>query len=434
MQSTTTTAPQRVLSIDVLRGITIALMILVNDPGDWAHVYGQLDHAPWNGFTCTDFVFPSFLFLVGASIILSLQSRIARSPSGTLDSATRRTLATHIVRRAATIFAIKMFLTGYPHFHLTHLRIYGVLTRIALCYLVAALICLFTQRARTLLAITAALLIGYWALMRFVSVPGFGVPTHSFPILDPDRNLAAWLDRIVNVFTQHWLHTGRLYETTRDPEGLLSTLPAIATTLIGSITALWLNRVRNANSAAKPLHPPTEARHPERSEGPLYFDHAATTITQTQCLTGLILSGLLSLIAGRLWNYTFPINKNLWTSSFVLYSAGWSLLLLALFYWFIDIRCANRNKAGKTLLFPWLVFGSNAIFAFVLSNFIVETMIWIKIPSDPKPVTAWFWTYSRLFARRVSNEHTSLAFALAFVAVCFLPTWLLYRKRIFLKI
>src|ERR1700757_4904866 len=153
-------ASNRVLSVDVLRGLTIALMILVNDPGDWTHTYTQLDHAPWNGFTLTDFVFPNFLFLVGVSIIFSLRSRIARSASGILDKATKKTLALHILRRAFLLFAIKMFLTAFPHFHYTHFRIYGVLTRIALCYLAAGLICLATQRVRTLIAITASLLIG----------------------------------------------------------------------------------------------------------------------------------------------------------------------------------------------------------------------------------------------------------------------------------
>src|ERR1700746_2162871 len=180
---------QRVLSVDVLRGITIAFMILVNDPGDWAHTYAQLDHAKWNGFTLTDFVFPNFLFLVGVSIIFSLQSRIARSASGILDNATKKTLALHILRRAFVIFAIKMFLTAFPYFHYTHFRIYGVLTRIALCYLAAGLICLVTQRARTLIAITAALLIGYWVLLRFVPIPGIGTPTHGVPLLDPNNNL-----------------------------------------------------------------------------------------------------------------------------------------------------------------------------------------------------------------------------------------------------
>ena len=236
-------------------------MILVNDPGDWAHTYTQLDHAPWNGFTLTDFVFPNFLFLVGASIIFSMQSRLARGAS-------KKTLALHIFRRAFLIFAIKMFLTAYPHFHYHTLRIYGVLTRIALCYLVAGLICLFTQRARTLLLITASLLVGYWALMRFVPVPGLGIPTHNFPILDPNNNLAAWLDRAINAFTQRVLQTGHLYEHTRDPEGLLSTLPAIATTLIGSVTAIWLRRA--ASPEPTPKNP---SSRPERSgvERPPYF-------------------------------------------------------------------------------------------------------------------------------------------------------------------
>jgi predicted acyltransferase len=322
-----------------------------------------------------------------------------------------------------------MFLTAFPHFHWTHLRIYGVLTRIALCYLAAGLICLITQRARTLLLIIAMLLISYWALMRFVPVPGFGVPTHAMPILDPDHNLAAWLDRIVNAFTQRWLHTGRLYETTRDPEGLLSTLPAIATTLIGAVTALYIRRVVSPD-------PSSEHCHSEWNEEPPHSARRATNIFPTRCLVTLLITGLISLAAGLLWNQTFPINKNLWTSSYVLFSAGWSLLLLAILYYLIDIRHLNQTRTGKAFLYPWQVFGSNAIFAFVFSNFIVELMIWIKVPSsDPtKPISAWLWTYRTFFARTHTNEHTSLAFALAFVAFCFLPTWLLYRKRIFLKI
>jgi predicted acyltransferase len=399
----TTTAPARVLSIDVLRGLTIALMILVNDPGDWDHTYTQLDHAPWNGFTLTDFVFPNFLFLVGASIIFSMHSRLARGAS-------KKTLALHIFRRAFLIFAIKMFLTAYPHFHYTHFRIYGVLTRIALCYLVAGLICLFTQRARTLLLITATLLVGYWALMRFVPIPGLGVPTHNFLILDPNNNLAAWLDRAFSAFTLRTVHTGTLYEHTRDPEGLLSTLPAIATTLIGSITALWLREVK------------TNTRSSE----------AAVT------LRGLATAGACCMSFGLLWSLSFPINKNLWTSSYVLYSAGWSLLTLALCYWLIDMHRLNETPAGKRLLWPWLVFGSNAITAFVISNFLVLTLIWIKVPDSlsttGKPVTTWFWVYHHLFARHGSTNITSLVFAIAVVVVCLIPNWLLWRKRIFLKV
>jgi len=403
----------RVLSVDVLRGLTIALMILVNDPGDWSHVYGQLDHSAWNGFTLTDLVFPNFLFLVGASIIFSLESRIARGES-------KRTLALHMFRRALIIFLIKLFISAFPHFHLTHLRIFGVLTRIAACYLIAGLICLATRRARALGAIAAALLLGYWVLMRFVHVPGFGVPTHGFPILDPDRNLAAWLDRGFNAFTQHRLHTGSLYNHTRDPEGILSTIPAIATTLAGCVAGLWLRR---SGGLPKPNTKPE-------------------TIPRSITFLGLAFAGAACILAGRLWNYWFPINKNLWTSSYALFSAGLSLILLAACYWVIDVRHLNESRTGRAVLWPWLVFGSNAITAYVVSDLLVEIALWIKVPggvlanpADPgKLISAWQWTYLHIFARHGSTNVTSVAFAIAFTAVCFLPNWLLWRRKIFLKI
>ena len=418
---------QRVLSIDVLRGLTIALMILVNDPGDWAHTYTQLDHAPWNGFTLTDLVFPNFLFLVGCSIIFSLGSRIARGDS-------KRSLALHILRRSFYIFAIKMALTAFPYFHYTHFRIYGVLTRIALCYLAAGLICLITIRARNLALITVTLLVGYWALMRFIPVPlingtGYAIPTHSIPILDPDNNLTAWLDRAVSTFTQRMIHTGTLYEYTRDPEGLLSTLPAIATTLIGCLTALWLRRPPAETSPAPKAHPTP----------PL----PATISFQMQTLSLLVTAALLFQMAGRAWNLSFPINKNLWTSSYVLFSASCSLLLLVVCFWLIDIRRLNQTRIGKALLWPWLVFGANAITAFVLSNLLVKIALWIKVPDSfatpgptgaAKPITTWLWAYKHLFARHGSNNVTSLAFAIAFVVLCFVPNYLLYRKQIFLKL
>jgi predicted acyltransferase len=400
----------RVLSIDVLRGITIAFMILVNDPGDWAHTYSQLDHAKWNGWTLTDLVFPSFLFLVGASLIFSLSSRIARSASSQLDPATRRSLALHILRRSAIIFALDIFLTLAPYFHIHTLRIYGVLTRIAICYLCAGLICLTTRSTRALLAISAALLIGYWAIMRFVPVPGFGTPVRDIPLLDPDRNLTAWLDRAINDLLQRTIHTGRLYEHTRDPEGLLSTIPAIATTLLGAVSALWIRRVDIKSG---------------------------TPITKPQCAMGLFLAGLLSLAFGLFWNIWFPINKNLWTSSYVLFSAGCSLLGLAACYWLIDIRHLNDTRVGKWLTWPWLVFGSNAIVAYAVSVVIVKTMLFIKTSSlgpTGRPLTAWGWTYTHIFARNGSTELTSLAFALTFVAICFIPNWLLWRKNLFIKI
>jgi predicted acyltransferase len=384
----------RVLAIDVLRGITIAFMILVNDPGDGAHAYAQLDHAVWNGWTLTDLVFPTFLFLVGCSTVFSLDARIRRGNC-------RKTLAGHIFLRALKIFALKMILTMVPYFHMTHLRIYGVLTRIALCYLIGGLILLVTRNPRVLATITATILATYWAIMRFVPIPGIGRPVQDVPFLDMNNNLAAWLDRGINDFFQRTIHTGVLYEHTRDPEGLLSTLPAIATVLLGALAALWLKQ---------------------------HFDNP------DKARNGLILGGLVSFAAGLAWNPWFPINKNLWTSSYVLMAAGWALVGLGLFYWLIDVKRLHETRVGSWFTKPALIFGSNAIAAYAISSIIVKTMSYIKLHDGDKITSAWGWTYAHLFARGNSTNNTSLAFALAFVAVCFIPNWFLYRKQIFLKL
>ena len=387
----------RITSIDALRGLTVAFMILVNDPGDWKHTYAPLDHAAWNGFTPTDLVFPMFLFLVGSSIVFSVQSRLA-------SGVPHRTIALQMLRRAFYIFVIKMALTAFPHFHLSHLRIFGVLTRIALCYLAAGLIFLYVRSWKALAGITALLLAGYWILMRFVPVPGFGVPTHEIPILDPDRNLAAWIDRGFNAACQRWLHTGSLYEHTRDPEGLLSTLPSVATTLIGTLAALWLRRTTSPGGET------------------------------TRRL--LLISALGCLALGRVWNPWFPINKNLWTSSFVLYAAGWSLFGLAVAFWLFDMeRIQKRSRAAAAILWPMIVFGSNAITAFALSNLFIKLLSWWKVAGpDGESVSALGWIYSHWFASHGSSNNTSLAFAIAFVALCFVPNWLLWRRKIFLRV
>jgi predicted acyltransferase len=391
----TIVAPQRVLSVDVARGITIAFMILVNDPGDSHHVYAQLDHSVWNGWTLTDLVFPNFLFLIGMAIIFSLQSRSARGDS-------RLSLALHIVRRAAILFALDLFIAAFPHFQLTHLRIFGVLTRIAVCYLCAGLICLMTRKISHLAIIAASLLLGYWILLRFVPIPGLGLPGRDIPFLDPDANLTSWIDRGFNTFTQHYLHTGRLYRGTRDPEGILSTLPAIATPLIGAIAGLIMRL---------PQYTPARKRNI------------------------LATGAVLFLAAGELWNLTFPINKNLWTSSFVLFTAGCSLIGLTLAYWLVDmLRIQDKSPVARAALWPWLVLGSNAIVVYALSDFIVEILDWIKVQNNGKAITAKNWIYIHAFAHGHSTEITSVAFAIAFVLVCFLPNWLLWHKRIFIKI
>jgi predicted acyltransferase len=393
--STSAVSP-RILSIDILRGLTIGLMIVVNDAGDGKHAWWPLEHAAWNGWTPTDLVFPTFLFLVGCSIVFSTAGRIARGED-------RRHLALHVLRRSVIILLLDWFIALFPHFHLGNLRFYGVLTRIALCYLCAGLLFLRIQRPRTLVLITATLLIGYWLLMRFVPVPGFGTPTHEIPILDPDRNLVAWLDRHVVAFTQHYLCTGRLYEKVRDPEGLLSTLPSIATTLIGVLSGLWMRSAQAARTK----------------------------------FIGLFGSGVAMLAAGLLWSPWFPINKKLWTSSYVLLAAGLALIALGLIYWLLDVKQANtRSKLAAALIWPWQVFGSNAIAAYAISELVIIALgnIHVGTTAAGRPLSLLAWIYQNLFARNGSTELTSHTFALVYTLLCFLPIWFLWRKRIFLRI
>jgi len=401
---TTREAPGRVVSVDLLRGLTVALMILVNDPGDWEHLFRQLDHSPWNGWTLTDLVFPTFLFLMGVAMVFSMDARAARGDG-------RWTRAGKIVSRAAKIFAIDLILTYFPGMHWTRLRFYGVLTRIALCYLIAGLILLATKRVRVLAAIVAALLIGYWVLMRWVPVPGAGMPGRDIPLLHPVMNLTSWIDREVVVFTQRWLHMGRLYKTVYDPEGLLSTLPAVATTLLGVLTGFWMQRISQEGLG----------------------ERARLRMRNTQKL--LALAGLVGVVAGEVWGIWFPINKNLWTSSYVLLTAGVAALALAGCSWLVDGRAKPWPRWMQIATWPWVVFGSNAIAAYVISEALVKAMIAIKIAdADGDRHSLWQLSYDNGFARWGSNEWTSLAFALTYLAICFLPIWWLWRKRIFLKV
>ena len=390
--------PQRVLSVDVLRGLTIALMILVNDPGDWSHVFGQLDHAEWNGWTLTDLVFPTFLFIVGASIIFSLGKRADRGDC-------RKTLSGHVFARAGKIFLLAMLLNYFPRMHWGGLRLYGVLTRIAVCYLIAALIVLMTRRVRWLVLITTALLVGYWVLLRWVPVSGIGMPGRDVPFMDKNLNLAAWLDRGAMAWTQRWLHTGTLYNHTRDPEGLLSTLPAVATTLLGSLAGLAMQ----AGGAGRASWKSVRAR--------------------------IAAWGIAGIVAGEVWSLWFPINKNLWTSSYVLLAAGIAALVLAACSALVDDRPQPWPRWLRAVTWPWLVFGSNAIAAFTISIVFVKTMLYFHATgADGVRRTWWYFTYWDAFGRAGSNAWTSLAFAVSFVALCFLPVWFLWRKRIFLRL
>ena len=237
---TTTTAPQttpmrRLVSLDVVRGITIAFMILVNNGGSGKYSYSQLEHSAWNGWTLTDLVFPSFLFIAGISIVFSNESRMARGESKT-------TLRLHVLKRAVILFLLGLVVNGFPLFHLGTLRIYGVLQRIAICFLFASLLYLWNSRAWVAATTAVVALLGYWILMRWVPIPGIGVPTHGVPLLDPNQNWVAYLDRK--------LLLGRLYEGVRDPEGLLSNIPAMGTILFGVLTGIWLRRPKSLSTKA----------------------------------------------------------------------------------------------------------------------------------------------------------------------------------------
>jgi predicted acyltransferase len=406
----TIAGPPRVLSVDLLRGLTIAFMILVNDPGDWGHVFAALDHSPWNGWTLTDLVFPTFLFLVGASIIFSLDARARKGNC-------RKTLSGHIILRCLKILLLQYILIFFPNMHWHTMRLYGVLPRIALCYLIAGLILIATMKLKSrvpvLIGIVAALLIGYWALLRFVPIPGAGMPGRDVSFMDQTQNLTSWIDRGAMAFTQRWLHTGRLYLTARDPEGLLSTLPSVATTLLGALTGLWMRQTHGGQSIVAP--------------------RGSSDLRRMQ-LT-LAIAGILGVLAGELWSPWFPINKNLWTSSFVLLTAGWAALALSTLSWIVDRRPEPWPRWLRIITWPWFVFGSNAIAAYTVSVIIVKASLFIKITGpDGLKRTLWALYYSTLFARHTSTNWTSLAFAISIVILCFLPNWWLWRHKKFLKI
>jgi predicted acyltransferase len=368
------TATRRMLSLDVVRGITIAFMIMVNNNG--SDPWWPFEHADWNGFTPTDMVFPTFLFLVGVTIVFSTEARLDRG-------ATRSSLVSHILWRFFALFAMGMILNLFPRFHWSQIRVWGVLQRIALCYLVCALLYLWNRRAASKAALLVILLAGYWILMRWVPVPGYGLPGHDIPFLDKDANIVAWLDRT--------MHIGRLYERTRDPEGLLSTFPALGTTLLGMLTAIWLRTKQSI---------------------------------ERKC-AAILGSGMVLIVLGLLWNPWFPINKNLWTSSFVLLMGGVSMVLWAFFIWLIDIRGGRRGWGF------WLVFGMNAIASYVVAHLLNAPLSLIRVGSH---VTLGFWLREHVFANIHSPGLRSLLYSIAFMLASWLPMLVLYRKRIFLKI
>ncbi len=382
-------APQRLLSLDVLRGLTIAFMIMVNNTGGEG-AWSEMRHADWNGFTATDLVFPTFLFVVGVSIVFSTRSRMQRGDS-------RAKLALHSLRRAVLLFLLGMMVNGFPRYHLAHFRFYGVLQRIAVCYLIVSLLYLWDRRAWTKVMLLVCVLLGYWVLVRWVPVPGAGVPGQDVPLLDKDQNIVAWLDR--------QLMPGHLYEdppahNLRDPEGLLSNIPAIGTALLGLLAGLWLAGERAKKTIA----------------------------------LGLAAGACACLASGYFWSIWFPLNKKMWTSSYVLVAAGWSLLLLALAYWAVEQRGWGRSGWSKRLFWPWLVFGSNAIVAYVIGELLDGAVGLVPFTAAGHRYDAFSYLYECVFLPIGDPGWRALAYSLFYAALCFFPVWMLYRNKIFLKV
>ena len=371
MPTSTLPQTQRLVSLDVFRGITIAGMVLVNNPGSWEHIYWPLEHAAWHGWTPTDLVFPFFLFIVGVSIPLAFAKRLESGGS-------KRDLYLKIIKRTLIIFAIGLFLNGLPYFRLAEYRIPGVLQRIAVCYFFASIIFLNTK-VRTQIAIAIGLLVFYWLLVKLVPAPGFAAGD-----LTKEGSLPSYVDRVV--FGKHVWAQAKVY----DPEGLLSTIPAIATSLIGVLTGTWLR----------------------------------TEKTRYEKAAGMFVVGAVCVAIGWACNSFFVINKALWTSSYVFFTGGLALQFLSICYWLIDIKGYRRWAK------PFEVFGLNAIALYVVADVLAMALGELKVGGD----SLGSWIYNHVFASWASPINASLAMAIAFVLVCLGLMWILYRRNIFLKV
>ena len=370
-----TNTTNRIVSLDVFRGLTIAGMVLVNNPGTWSNIYWPLEHAQWHGWTPTDLVFPFFLFIAGVSIPLAFANRLERGGS-------RRDLHLKVIKRTFIIFALGLFLNGFPFFNLAELRIPGVLQRIAICYFFASIIFLNTK-LRTQILITIGLLLLYWALMKLVPAPGFAAGD-----LTKEGSLASYVDRVV--FGKHVWAQAKVY----DPEGLLSTIPAIGTAMMGVLTGQWL-----------------------RSDK-----------TRYEKVAGMFVAGAICVAVGWAWNSFFVINKALWTSSYVLFTGGLALQFLALLYWIIDINGYRRWAK------PFEIFGLNAIALYVGSGLMAELLGVIKVSYGGESVPLQSWIFQTLFASWASPIDASLAFAIAFVLFWLGIMWILYHRKIFISV
>lgn len=383
------------MALDVFRGMTVAGMLLVNNPGTWSAIYAPLGHAKWHGWTPTDLVFPFFLFIVGITTHLSLSKR---NPDEMVPK---------IIRRGLAIFFVGLLLNAFPFYwwgkiadnadpsfwdrvvyRVEHLRIMGVLQRIGLAYMFAALLTLRTTR-RQQIAIVTSILIGYWMLMTLVPVPGTG--TIGALLLDqPDVTLAAWSDRAILGLDHIWSGS-----KTWDPEGPLSTIPAIATAMLGVFAGRWLT------DKNRPLH--------ER-------------------LLGLYGVGCLAMLGGKLWSWVFPINKGLWTSSYVVFTAGFACVVLATCLWLVDML-QIRGWAK-----PFVIYGVNPLIAFVGSGIMARLLGMLKVDFRGRNISWQQASYEALFQPYFPAKFASLLWGLAFVTLWLGILTVLYRRKIIVRL
>lgn len=361
----------RLVSLDVFRGMTIAAMIVVNNPGSWAFVYPPLRHAEWHGWTPTDLIFPFFLFIMGVSISLALSRRI--------EAGDMKALYGKIVRRTLILFILGIGLHLFHRPELSTLRIPGVLQRIALCYFAASLIFIKTGWKNRVI-LTSVILAGYFVLMKWVPVPGFGAGDWTL-----EGNLCGHIDRM--------LLGGHLYRGTFDPEGLLSTLPALATALLGTLSGDWI-RVNGKSG---------------------------------KTCRGLLAGGLFLTVSGLALQPLFPINKQLWTSTFVLFSGGAALICLALLMTSVDFG-GSRKWA-----WPFRVYGTNAIAVFVGSSLMVKLLTKINVGGEDG-LSLWAFIYRQLLAPWAGNYLGSVLFPMIMILFWLALLAPFFKKGIYLKI
>ncbi len=364
----------RLLSLDAFRGLTIAGMILVNNPGSWSSIYPPLEHAAWHGWTPTDLIFPFFLFIVGVAMAFSFAGRQGKGHS-------RGRLAGHVLLRSAALFALGMVLSGLPDYDFSHRLILDVLQRIGVVYCVSALLVLFTTE-RTQAALAVLFLVVYWLLMVLIPVPGFGRGD-----LTPEGNVWSYVDRLL---LDGWhFHA----------EGILSLIPSFSTVLLGHLTGQWLRTQRSDNEKVNVM----------------------------------FVVGNVGLVAGLVLDVWFPINKLLWSSAYVVFTAGFALVVLGVLYWMIEIR------AWKTWSVPLVAFGMNAIAAFFLSSLVARILGLVTFTTTRADGTVVAQSlkallYNTLFSSWLNGASASLAYAITYVLLWTGVMLVFYQKRVFIKL